>query len=420
VAFSIKAWLDRFGSGGSFDQPTDTGATPTTPVDAAGLRDMETRLSGYTDSREAAEISARNTAISTHSVDTTAVHGITDTAALATSASVTSAVAAEATARNTAISAAISAQGDLATQAELDAHVNDTTAAHAATAVSVTPFGPIASTNVQDALEEIVAEAGGGGSQPALTSTGTTANFGTTLTVDFGSTAREKRYSGTLNGNLAVTVQNPVAGSMLVIEGAQDGTGGRTLTVAGQSVTIPSTASAPVSVEIRWYDATTFRVVSAGVETDATATTAINNHIADTTAAHAAGSISYNGSTNLSATDVEAALDELDTEKADKSVSVNAQTGTSYTLVLADASKLVTVSNAATHTLTVPQNSSVAFPVGTVINIARIGAGAVNVAAGTGATVNSPGSVLGLRVQYSQATLIKTATNTWLLGGDIA
>jgi lysophospholipase L1-like esterase len=114
VAFSVKAWLDRFGSGGSFDQPTDTGATPDTPVDAAGLRDMETRLSGYTDSRETAEISARNTAIGSHATT-------------------------EASARTSAIAAAITAQGDLATQVELDAHVNDTTAAHAASAIAVSP-----------------------------------------------------------------------------------------------------------------------------------------------------------------------------------------------------------------------------------------------------------------------------------------
>jgi hypothetical protein len=161
VAFSVKAWLDKFGSGGDFDQPTDTGDVPDTPADAAGMRDLETRLSGYTDAREAAEISARNTAISTHTADTTAVHGITDTAALATSTSVASAVAAEATARNTAISAAISAQGDLATQTELDAHVNDTTAAHAASAISFTPNGSIAATDVQAAIQEVRDEAGG-------------------------------------------------------------------------------------------------------------------------------------------------------------------------------------------------------------------------------------------------------------------
>jgi hypothetical protein len=55
VAFSVKAWLDKFGSGGDFDQPTDTGDVPDTPADAAGIRDLETRLSDYTDQVGAAK-----------------------------------------------------------------------------------------------------------------------------------------------------------------------------------------------------------------------------------------------------------------------------------------------------------------------------------------------------------------------------
>jgi hypothetical protein len=52
---------------------------------------------------------------------------------------------------------------DMATQLELDNHVNDAAGAHAATAISVTPAGTISATNVQAALEEIAAEGGGGG-----------------------------------------------------------------------------------------------------------------------------------------------------------------------------------------------------------------------------------------------------------------
>lgn len=98
---------------------------------------------------------------------------------------------------------------------------------------------------------------------------------------------------------------------------------------------------------------------------------------------------------------------------------LNTQGGTDYTLVAGDAGKLVTVSNAATRTLTIPTNASVGFAVGTIINVARLGAGAVNIAAEAGVTINSPGGALGLRVQYSQATLVKTGTNVWLLAGDI-
>lgn len=100
-------------------------------------------------------------------------------------------------------------------------------------------------------------------------------------------------------------------------------------------------------------------------------------------------------------------------------VTINAQTGTTYTLVLADAAKMVTLSNAAAITTTVPPNSSVAFPVGTSIDLAQIGAGQVTVAQGSGVTVNAtPG--LKFRAQYAGATIVKTGTDAWLLFGDLA
>ena len=98
---------------------------------------------------------------------------------------------------------------------------------------------------------------------------------------------------------------------------------------------------------------------------------------------------------------------------------INAQTGTTYTTVLADASKLVTLNNASAITLTIPANSSVAYPVGTKIDLAQIGAGQVTVAGAGGVTVNST-PTLKFRAQYSAATCIKTATDTWLLVGDLA
>ena len=97
---------------------------------------------------------------------------------------------------------------------------------------------------------------------------------------------------------------------------------------------------------------------------------------------------------------------------------VNAQTGTSYTLVLADAGTFVTLSNAAPVTLTVPNNTSVAFPVGTMVNLLQLGAGQVTIAAGGGVTVSSA-SGLKLADQYSSAQLIKLATNTWVAVGRL-
>lgn len=97
----------------------------------------------------------------------------------------------------------------------------------------------------------------------------------------------------------------------------------------------------------------------------------------------------------------------------------NAQT-TSYTLVLSDAGKVVTMSNASANNLTVPPNASVAFPTNTRIDIIQWGAGQTTVVAGSGVTIYSSGSKLKLTGQYSGATLWKQATNTWVLVGDLS
>ncbi len=107
------------------------------------------------------------------------------------------------------------------------------------------------------------------------------------------------------------------------------------------------------------------------------------------------------------------------TAKAGFNSTQNQQTGTTYTLVLADVGKLVEMSNASPITLTIPLNSSVAFNVGDRIDLMRSGAGLVTVVGDAGVTVNSSVG-LKLRAQYSIATLIKRATNTWVLAGDLS
>ena len=96
----------------------------------------------------------------------------------------------------------------------------------------------------------------------------------------------------------------------------------------------------------------------------------------------------------------------------------NAQAA-SYTLVLADRNKLVEMGVATGNTLTVPPNSSADFPTGTHITVIQTGAGQCTVTAGAGVTINAtPG--LKLRAQWSGATLIKRAANTWVLIGDLS
>jgi hypothetical protein len=98
-------------------------------------------------------------------------------------------------------------------------------------------------------------------------------------------------------------------------------------------------------------------------------------------------------------------------------LSIRSVTSTSDTLLLADAGKLIELNNASAISLTVPLNSSVAFPVGTQIHLLQTGAGQVNVSGGGIALNATPGTKL--RTQWSSATLIKRATDTWVLIGDL-
>ena len=114
------------------------------------------------------------------------------------------------------------------------------------------------------------------------------------------------------------------------------------------------------------------------------------------------------------------------TVQASAALALNAQTGTTYTFVLADAdNKLVTASNASAQTYSIPTNANVAYAIGSQINIIAIGAGQVTINAvtsGTTTILSNGGTAASpkLRVQYSSATCIKVATDTWYVIGDIS
>lgn len=99
-------------------------------------------------------------------------------------------------------------------------------------------------------------------------------------------------------------------------------------------------------------------------------------------------------------------------------MAVNLQTA-SYTLALTDLGSAVSIANASANTLTVPTNASVAFPVGTWVLVRQGGAGQTVVAGASGVTVNSRGNLLALNGQYAWARLVKVATDTWDISGDL-
>ena len=104
-----------------------------------------------------------------------------------------------------------------------------------------------------------------------------------------------------------------------------------------------------------------------------------------------------------------------------KVITVNAQTGATYTLVLTDAGKTVTMANGSANTLTIPTNASVAFAAGTVIAVIQKGTGVTTITGDTGVSVNGVSGGSGaINTQYNGASLLYLGSDTWIASGDIA
>jgi len=139
----------------------------------------------------------------------------------------------------------------------------------------------------------------------------------------------------------------------------------------------------------------------------------------DLTAIAALTTTSY-GRALLALADAAALGAAVGTEVFKQTQTINAQTGTTYTLVGGDAGKMVSLNNASGITLTLPQDSDATIAIGTYIDLYQLGAGQVTVAAGTGATLRVSGLTAKARAQYSRLAVQKVSANTWSLMGDLA
>ena len=102
-----------------------------------------------------------------------------------------------------------------------------------------------------------------------------------------------------------------------------------------------------------------------------------------------------------------------------RTVEFNNVSTLNYTLTLSDATKMININQIDINTITIPNQLSVAFPIGTKILVTQMGVGQITFMADGGVTLNSSSNANKTKNQYSVATLIKTDTNTWLLFGDI-
>lgn len=124
---------------------------------------------------------------------------------------------------------------------------------------------------------------------------------------------------------------------------------------------------------------------------------------------------------NLSSGAVDTLLQSLlgdDYEAIGKFTGINTQTG-SYTLVLTDKGKTVEMNVGSANNLTVPPNSSVAFPVNTYVNVVQVGAGQTTLVAGSGVTLRAYNAGLKLSGQWAVGTIYKRATDEWVCGGNL-
>ena len=198
----------------------------------------------------------------------------------------------------------------------------------------------------------------------------------------------------------SVTFTGSTSGTM-TLQAAAIASG--TVTLPAGTATLVSTSATQTLTNKTLTAPTISTIINTGTVTLPTLTDTLVSRTATETLTNKTIDYNSNTITNLPAANLDLTL--------------NAQTGTTYTLVLADKNKLVTLNNAAAITLTVPTNASVAFATGAQVNIQQIGAGQVTVVGDSGVTVNGTGTKL--RAQWSAATLIKTGTDTWTMVGDI-
>jgi len=383
---------------------------------------VSTNVHGVADMTALATMNYVNTEITAHNNDTTSVHGIADTSVLANQTYVTGAVAAEATARGAAITAEATARATAIAAAattaatNLDTHTADTTSVHGISDTSALAL--TATVNSGLALKADLASPTFTG-----TVSGITKSMVGLGNVDNTSDANKPISTAEQTAlDLKAPLASPALTGVPTAPTATAGTSTTQVATTAFVGTAVSNlvASAPAVLDTLNELATALGN-DASFSTTITNSIATKSPIASPTftGTVTAPAITATGLITASASGV-AFTDGTQTKEGVPSRTPIIQKTASYTLsALTERDDLIEMGSGSPLTLTIPADATLDFPIGTSIDILQTGAGQVTIAPVSGTvTVNAtPG--LKLRTTWSSATLFKRAANTWVVYGDL-
>jgi hypothetical protein len=374
-----------------------------------------TSVHGIADTAALATKTYADDAVSTHNSDTTNVHGIADTAALAT----TSATA-------TAIGTAVSDHNAITTNVH---GIADTAAlatkayADTAEADAITASGTAADTKISTAVAALTKSSVGLANVDNTSDANKPVSTATQTALDLKANLNAPTFTGTVT-----STNNLIVDGNLTVNGTTFNASSTSITIEDNLVQLAHQNSAntvDLGLVVGYNDgaakhAGIARDVSddkwklfKGVSTEPSTTVAFGEGSLDNLAVAALEATTVTPSSGV------VFSDGTQTKEGVASRTPIIQKTASYTLsALTERDSMIEVSSESATTVTIPANSSVAYPIGTSIDVLQTSTGQVTIAAGAGVTVNAtPG--LKLRTQWSSATLFKRAENTWVVYGDL-
>ena len=348
------------------------------------------------------EQTARSEAIGTHSADTTNVHGIADTTALATNTSVSTAVSDHnsdtTNVHGIADTSVLVTSTQLGLKQDKVTGVSDTEIGYldGVTSAIQTQINGKAASSHTHAISDVTGLQTAIDAKAALSGANFTGNVEVdgNLVVDGDFTVNGTNFAAsattiTIEDNLVQLAHQNAANTvdLGLVVGYNDG-------------------AAKHAGIVRDVSDNTWKLFQ-GVTTEPT-----------TTVNFGQGSLDNLAVNNITAAGV-VFTDGTQTLEGVPSRTVIIQRTASNTLSGVERDDLIEMASSSAMTLTIPADSTFNFPIGTSIDVLQTSTGQVTIAGAGGVTVNAtPG--LKLRTQWSSATLFKRAANTWVVYGDLS